>query len=75
MESMLLELLDALDPHSAQIADEVSRYGLERDISFGVYLRGETPAAWFGAETIRRVAVTGATIDIDLMLLGEEVLE
>ena len=28
-----------------------------------------------GAETIRRVAVIGATIDIDLMLLGEKVLE
>jgi Domain of unknown function (DUF4279) len=68
MEEILLELLDALDPHNGRIAEAVERLNLETEISFGVYVRGETPAGRFSAETIRRVSALGAILDIDLIL-------
>lgn len=70
MDAFLRELLDVIDLYNDRIAGAVNRFGLEKEISFGVYIRGETPASWFSADTLHRVAALQASLDIDLMLTG-----
>lgn len=67
MELVLCELLDAVTPYKDRIAEVVEKFGLEVEISFGVYLSSETPACWFAADTIRRVAQLQARLNIDLL--------
>lgn len=68
MDGFLRELLDTIEPHRDGIAEAVRQFGLEKEISFGVYLRDEAPASWFASETIRRVSIFDASFDIDLIL-------
>ncbi len=68
MDGLLRELLDTIEPYTDKISEVVKRFGLEKEISFGVYLRGETPASWFAADTMRRVSVFNSSFDIDLIL-------
>lgn len=69
MDSFLRELLGMLEPYKERIAQATSRFCLEKEFSFGVYVRGETPTSWFAADTIRRVAAFEASLDVDLILL------
>ena len=66
--AILCELLDKIEPHRDEIMKAVRRFGLETDISFGIYLRDESPACWFSADTIERVSKLGANLDVDLIL-------
>lgn len=68
MNGLLMELLCAIERHNDKIAEASKQYSLNAVISFGVYVRGETPASWFASETISRVAALGASLDIDLIL-------
>lgn len=68
MDSILNELLDIVEPHSQDIARLTASLRIRAEISFGVYMRAETPAAWFSAQTLRRVTNLGANLDIDLIL-------
>ena len=70
MDAFLRELLDIIEPYNDGIAEAVNRFSLEKEISFGVYIRGETPASWFSVDTLHRVAALQASLDIDLMLTG-----
>lgn len=70
MDELLGELLDLIEPYKENIADATNRFDLRKEISFGVYIRDETPTSWFSADTINRVAALGASLDIDLILLG-----
>jgi Domain of unknown function (DUF4279) len=70
MDDLLRELLDLIEPYKASIAEATNRFSLQKEISFGVYIRDEAPASWFSADTINRVAAFGASLDIDLLLLG-----
>lgn len=67
MDSMLNELLDIIEPYSQEIAHLAAKFRLTTEISFGVYMRAETPAAWFSEKTLRRVTNLGANLDIDLI--------
>jgi hypothetical protein len=69
MDGLLRELLDAIEPHMEGIAEAAKRFGLEKEISFGVYVRGETPASWFAADTVHRFSTLDASLDIDLILM------
>ena len=68
MEEMLKELLDTIEPYRERITAAAKEFGLVREISFGVYIREQTPACWFSADTMRRLADLGADLDIDLIL-------
>lgn len=68
MDVFLCELLDIVEPHRDGISQAVSRFGLKKEISFGVYIRNQTPTSWFAAETLRRVAALETGLDIDLIL-------
>jgi hypothetical protein len=70
MEALLRELLDVLEMRGQGLAEATSRFSLSKEISFGVYVRDETPAAWFSVETLRRLAALDASLDIDVMLVG-----
>lgn len=68
MEGLLEELLNAIDPYKNRIIEVANRFALHREVSFGVYIIGqETPACWFAADTLRRLAELGAGLDIDLI--------
>jgi Domain of unknown function (DUF4279) len=69
MDGLLRELLDAIEPHKEGIAEAAKRFGLEKETSLGVYVRGETPASWFAADTVHRISTLDASLDIDLMLM------
>ena len=68
MDALLRELLDAIEPHKTRIAEAADRLHLDVEVSFGIYIRGETPASWFAAETIHRLASIRAGLDVDLIL-------
>ncbi|HTU32706.1 MAG TPA: DUF4279 domain-containing protein [Candidatus Acidoferrum sp.] len=68
MDAFLRELLDAIEPYKAKIVEAAERFHLDVEVSFGVYVRDETPASWFAAETIRRLASIGASLDVDMIL-------
>jgi hypothetical protein len=72
MDSLVRELLDAVEPYKNKIEAASSRFGLDREISFGVYVRDEAPTSWFAADTLSRVATLKANLDIDMILLGEK---
>ncbi len=68
METVLCRLLDIIEPHKEKIIESMSRFNLQGEISFGVFVYGETPASYFEADTVRRVAALGASLGIDLIL-------
>ncbi|HZW07049.1 MAG TPA: DUF4279 domain-containing protein [Phycisphaerales bacterium] len=69
MDLHLRQLLDLIEPHKTHIAEAVEQLKLTILISITVYMRDETPAAWFSAATLRRVVELGADLDIDMYLL------
>jgi hypothetical protein len=69
MESLLQELLDSIDPYKERLAEVARRFSLKKEISFGVYIGGETPTAWFSADTLRRLSELGVDLDVDLILI------
>jgi len=68
MDAVLGELLDAIEPFRDRIVEAIKQFHLNAEVSFGVYVRNETPAGWFSAENIRRIGILGADLDIDLIL-------
>lgn len=68
MDSLLNELLDSIWPHLEQIKEVAKSLHLKTEISFGTYVREETPTCWFAAATIQRVSELGADLDVDLIL-------
>ena len=70
MDALLRELLDVIDLHKDKIADAARQFGLSVEVSFGVYLDGNTPACLFSCDTINRLAALRSGLDIDLTLVG-----
>ena len=68
MEAMLCELLTAIEPYHESLNDAISRFHLQKVISFGVYINDQTPTCYFTDETLRRIARLGVSLDIDLIL-------
>ena|SRR5690242_5259107 len=69
-EEFLQDLLDRLEPHKDRIAAAAKMFGLDREISFGIYVRGQTPACFFARNTIRRLADFEGSLDIDVILIA-----
>lgn len=65
---ILCDLLDKIEPYREKIIAAAREFNLGTDISFGIYLRGESPAFLLPADTVRRVSAFGANLDIDLIL-------
>jgi hypothetical protein len=68
MEVLIEELLELLGPCEHNIVDAARQLGLKAEISFGVYIKHETPTCFFKAATMKRVIDLGADLDIDLIL-------
>jgi hypothetical protein len=68
MDGLLRELLEVLEPYRERLQNAIERFRMTPQISFGVYIRGETPACYFGADTLNRLADLQASLDVDLIL-------
>ncbi|MCI0359323.1 MAG: DUF4279 domain-containing protein [Planctomycetaceae bacterium] len=70
IEPVLSRLLDAIEPISERMAKAVAQFNLKPEISFGVYIDGQSPAIQLSSDTIRRLAAIGVCVDVDLILLS-----
>jgi hypothetical protein len=68
LDEVLCELFGVIEPHKTGIVTAINEQNLKSRISFGVYIKDETPAQWFSADTVRRIADIEAELDIDLIL-------
>jgi len=68
VEALLRELMDAIEPSRDRIIDAMKQFRLEASISFGIYISTRSPACWFSAESIGRIAALGAGLDVDVII-------
>ncbi len=61
-----------LEPCQERILRAKREYDLEAELSCVVYIEEEAPIAHFDAHLIGRISRLGASIDLDIILLGDE---
>jgi hypothetical protein len=69
LDAVLTEFLDAIEPYGDKIIEAANCFGLEKEISLGIYVDRETPIGRLGAETLSRVAALGMNLDLDYILM------
>jgi hypothetical protein len=68
IETSICELLDIVEPLISKIDIATERYSLKREISCAVYIHNQTPACSISINTIKRIALTKANFDLDIIL-------